>query len=90
MSWTTERVDLMRQMWATGISASKIAAALGAGVSRNAVIGKVHRLGIVDRSAATGVVAPRMRRKETASVEVGVVEVKLRASGGGGTANIKD
>ena len=45
MSWTDERVELLRQLWLDGKSASQISAALGAGLTRNAVIGKVHRLG---------------------------------------------
>ncbi|MEP4560994.1 MAG: GcrA family cell cycle regulator, partial [Nitratireductor sp.] len=43
MNWTDERVELLKKLWAEGLSASQIAAQLG-GVSRNAVIGKVHRL----------------------------------------------
>jgi len=46
MSWTDERVGLLKKMWEEGMSASHIAAQLG-GVSRNAVIGKVHRLKIL-------------------------------------------
>jgi len=45
MSWTDERVELLKKMWEEGSSASQIATQLG-GVSRNAVIGKVHRLKI--------------------------------------------
>jgi len=45
MSWTDERVELLRKLWEEGVSASQIATQLG-GVSRNAVIGKVHRLKI--------------------------------------------
>ncbi len=48
MSWTDERVELLRRMWAEGQSASQIAKELG-GVTRNAVIGKVHRLGLSNR-----------------------------------------
>ena len=44
MSWTDERVELLKKLWADGLSASQIAAELG-GITRNAVIGKVHRLG---------------------------------------------
>ena len=51
MSWTDERVDLLKKMWGEGQSASQIAKELG-GVTRNAVIGKVHRLGLSNR--ATG------------------------------------
>jgi GcrA cell cycle regulator len=49
MSWTDERVELLRQLWLDGKSASQISAALGAGLTRNAVIGKVHRLGLAGR-----------------------------------------
>ncbi len=50
MSWTDERVDLLKSMWSEGKSASQIAKELG-GVTRNAVIGKVHRLGLSNRTA---------------------------------------
>ena len=49
MSWTDERVELLKKMWAEGQSASQIAKELG-GVTRNAVIGKVHRLGLSNRT----------------------------------------
>ncbi len=45
MSWTDERIDRLKKMWAAGATASQIADELG-GVSRNAVIGKAHRLGL--------------------------------------------
>ena len=48
MSWTDERVEMLRTMWSEGKSASQIAKELG-GVTRNAVIGKVHRLGLSNR-----------------------------------------
>lgn len=51
MSWTEERVERLSFMWLAGQSASQIAAELGEGVSRNAVIGKVHRLGLSGRAA---------------------------------------
>ena len=49
MSWTDERVEVLKRMWAEGNSASTIAKELG-GVTRNAVIGKVHRLGLSNRT----------------------------------------
>ena len=49
MSWTDERVELLKKMWSEGQSASQIAKELG-GVTRNAVIGKVHRLGLSNRA----------------------------------------
>jgi len=66
MSWTDERVELLKQLWLDGKSASQISAALGNGLTRNAVIGKVHRLGLAGRpkssSSVSGAVrAPRVR-----------------------------
>ena len=49
MSWTDERVETLKKMWGDGQSASQIAKELG-GVTRNAVIGKVHRLGLSNRA----------------------------------------
>lgn len=49
MSWTEERVEKLKELWTEGMSASQIAKTLG-GVTRNAVIGKVHRLGLSNRS----------------------------------------
>src|SRR5579871_5220539 len=50
MGWTDERVELLKKLWLEGLSASQIAKQLG-GVTRNAVIGKVHRLGLSGRAA---------------------------------------
>lgn len=52
MSWTDERVEKLKELWAEGISASQIAKVLG-GVTRNAVIGKVHRLGLSNRATSS-------------------------------------
>lgn len=49
MSWTDDRVNLLKKLWSEGFSASQIAAELGS-VTRNAVIGKVHRLGLSGRA----------------------------------------
>ena len=51
MSWTDDRVETLKKMWGEGQSASQIAKELG-GVTRNAVIGKVHRLGLSNRATA--------------------------------------
>ena len=48
MSWTPDRVETLKKMWSEGQSASQIANDLG-GVTRNAVIGKIHRLGLSNR-----------------------------------------
>ena len=50
MSWTYERVEKLKQLWEEGLTASRIAAELGE-VTRNAVIGKAHRLGLSGRMA---------------------------------------
>lgn len=60
MSWTDERVDLLKKLWMEGLSASQIAGELGDGVTRNAVIGKVHRLKLSTRAKPTSS-TPRAR-----------------------------
>lgn len=50
MDWNDERIEALTKMWREGLSASQVARQLG-GVSRSAVIGKVHRLGIAGRDA---------------------------------------
>ena len=49
MAWTDERVETLKKLWGEGLSASQIAGRLGS-VTRNAVIGKVHRLGLSGRA----------------------------------------
>ena len=63
MNWTDERVELLKKLWAEGLSASQIATQLG-GVSRNAVIGKVHRLKLSARGRTT---STQPRAKKVAS-----------------------
>jgi len=46
MSWTDERVEQLRKLWADGFSCAEIAAELGGGLTRNAVIGKIDRMGL--------------------------------------------
>ena len=66
MKWTDERVELLKKLWSEGLSASQIAAQLG-GVSRNAVIGKVHRLKLSGRGKTT-TAAPRSKKPAPAPV----------------------
>jgi GcrA cell cycle regulator len=54
-------VDLLKKLWSDGLSASQIAAELG-GISRNSVIGKVHRLGLSGRAKSPTSSAPRQRK----------------------------
>lgn len=60
MNWTDERVELLKKLWSEGLSASQIAAHIG-GVSRNAVIGKVHRLKLSSRARPAST-APRPKK----------------------------
>ncbi len=61
MTWTDERIEILKKLWADGLSASQIATELG-GVTRNAVIGKVHRLGLSGRTKGAASTAPRVRK----------------------------
>jgi GcrA cell cycle regulator len=76
VNWTDERVERLKKLWSEGLSASQIAAQLG-GVSRNAVIGKVHRLSLPGRAKAGGSTASRTPKRPTVSTHVS------QSSGGG-------
>lgn len=62
MTWTDERVNTLRELWGNGKSASEIAKILGGGISRNAVIGKAHRLNLSGRPSP-------IKRKPTSVAE---------------------
>lgn len=69
VNWTEERVETLRKLWADGLSASQIAAQLGS-VSRNAVIGKVHRLKLSSRGRSNaGATRTKKAAQPTASVK---------------------
>ena len=72
MSWTDDRIDTLRTMWEKGMTASQIAEALG-DVSRNAVIGKAHRLGLQSRPS------PVKPNDDSASVAPAPAPVKKAA-----------
>ncbi|KAB0269113.1 GcrA family cell cycle regulator [Microvirga brassicacearum] len=61
ISWTDERVELLKKLWTDGLSASQIATELG-NVTRNAVIGKVHRLGLSGRAKDKAAAEQRPRK----------------------------
>ena len=58
MAWTEELVELLKKLWTEGLSASQIARTMG-DVTRNAVIGKVHRLGLSGRATTSRSDRPR-------------------------------
>ena len=59
VNWSDDRVEQLKTLWTEGLSASQIARALG-GVTRNAVIGKVHRLGLAGRASPSRAERPRV------------------------------
>ncbi len=65
ITWTDDRVEQLKKLWEGGLSASQIAAELG-NVTRNAVIGKVHRLGLSGRAKSPSSAAPRPRKPRPA------------------------
>ena len=79
MSWTDERVEILKKMWGEGQSASVIAKALG-GVTRNAVIGKVHRLGLSNRAGAGASAKPAAEKKAKAPAKETVKEAAAPAA----------
>jgi len=82
MSWTDERVDLLKKLWSEGLSASQIAGRLG-GVTRNAVIGKVHRLGLSGRATSTRLKSLRPRSRVPAAPKR---QPRARVAAGGSPA----
>jgi GcrA cell cycle regulator len=80
MSWTEERVTVLKKLWAEGHSASQIAKQLG-GVTRNAVIGKVHRLGLSGRATPSRPVKrpPRLARPKPRVMPDGTVKTPTPA-----------
>lgn len=90
MGWTDERVELLKKFWSEGLSASQIAAQLG-GVSRNAVIGKVHRLKLPGRGKTaqgsgraqktlSSPSSPRMRRTSSTVLPTNAASCSVEAS----------
>ncbi|MDB2384156.1 GcrA cell cycle regulator [bacterium] len=76
MGWTDDRVATLKKLWLEGLSASQIATELGEGVTRNAVIGKVHRLKLSGRAKpATSTARPRTAARPS----------RRTSSGGGGS-----
>ena len=78
MTWTDERVEMLKKLWADGLSASQIAAELG-GITRNAVIGKVHRLGLSGRAKSPSS-APRPRKPRAHSHMLRVSRPSIRGN----------
>ncbi len=80
MSWTDKRVSRLTKLWAEGLSASQIATDLG-GITRNAVIGKVHRLGLSGRSKPSSSTTGRPKRQRNSSYSARKPRAAPRTSG---------
>lgn len=69
MAWTDDRVEKLRELWDKGLSASQIAKELAEGVTRNAVIGKAHRMGLASRPSPVKA-DPKKKAKKAAEKPV--------------------
>lgn len=88
MSWTDERIALLKKMWKEGKSAAEIAKTLGKGVTRNAVIGKAHRMGLSGRPSPIKKPAPASKKEAAAApARKESKDVKKAAPPAGGKAN---
>jgi GcrA cell cycle regulator len=88
MSWTDERVETLKKMWGEGQSASQIAKELG-GVTRNAVIGKVHRLGLSNRVGSAPEPAAKPKAAEPAQKAAEARPAAVKPAGGAARAEQK-
>ena len=77
--WTTNSVERLTKLWADGLSASEIAAELG-GISRNSVIGKVHRLGLPGRPRPPAGTVPRRRKPRSRGATMRIVPPTIRGN----------
>ncbi len=91
MAWTEDRVEVLKRLWAEGHSASQIANELG-GVTRNAVIGKVHRLGLSGRATPSRPVKrpPRLARPKPRVLPDGTVRAPKPATAPGIAAGLRE
>jgi GcrA cell cycle regulator len=88
MSWTDERIALLKKMWKEGKSAAEIAKTLGKGVTRNAVIGKAHRMGLSGRPSPIKKPTPATKKEAAAApARKETKDVKKAAAPAGGKAN---
>lgn len=103
MSWTDERIAVLKKLWGEGKSAAEIAKALGGGLTRNAVIGKAHRLKLSNRvspiqqnnkkvatPAPAPVAAPAAKQAEEKkpAVRAKAAPVPVKKSNGGGVSMV--
>lgn len=79
MGWTEQQIETLKKMWGNGYSANDIAKNLGGGVTRNAVIGKAHRLKLsAGAASARGTVEPPSKTKGVVMAQINKVSTKRR------------
>src|SRR5919198_626323 len=79
LTWSDDRVEQLKKLWEAGLSASQIAAQLG-NITRNAVIGKVHRLGLSGRAKNPSPPAPRPRQPRSTSHMLRISRPSIRGN----------
>src|SRR5260370_4933182 len=79
MNWTDDRVEVLKKLWGDGLSASQLAAELGC-LSRNSVIGKVHRLGLSGRAKSPSASVPRQRKPRSHGTLMRIARPGLRGN----------
>ena len=77
MAWTEEKTEQLKKLWAEGHTASQIARMLGEDISRNAVIGKAHRLNLAGRTQSRMISSPRINNNQY-QPKKGTIQRKIR------------
>ena len=89
LDWSDDRIEMLKKLWENGLSAGQIAAELG-NVTRNAVIGKVHRLGLSGRRKSPSLGAPRQRKVRPQRVKPFALPPQAHARGNPALAHALD
>jgi len=89
LTWSEDRVEMLKKLWDAGLSAGQIAAELG-NVTRNGVIGKVHRLGLSGRAKSPSSATPRKRKVRPERTKPFALPPQARARGNPALAHAFD
>lgn len=89
MTWTDERVNKLRELHEQKLSCAMMAAELGGGITRNAVIGKLHRLGLSSRWSIIHVGGPRQRQKRPKTENRKTIRI-VKANGNSGQFRVME
>lgn len=81
MSWTDDKTIKLKKLWAEGHTASQIARILGGDISRNAVIGKAHRLNLAGRTQSRMISSPKINNTQYQQKKIGLQKQIKRPRG---------